>query len=352
MKQKETKFLIVLVILLLVGSSAIVWRENEAYKKHKAYEEAMQALTARLEEAQTAAETINAAYIQAKTDENSRKADPSYRESMVNTTQLPVNAIGDSVMLSAVPALRAAFPNGYFDAAVSRSHYPLLSILQERSYAGTLGDPVVIAIGTNNPVPVEAAHQAVELCGERQVFWITTTNNWQFDNHDMIWSLADDYDNVTIIDWETASADHPEYFGQDGIHMSDEGCTAYVQLIRQTITDRLFALVPDEKTGVLLAGDERMMQTAPYMQDITDLCYCAKPTLAEMRTVLEDWKARDILPAKAYVTGDEEMAVLIRTFIPDTHTVTLPEDTAVDGFHLSEEAAEALAQNIRKEITR
>ncbi|MBR3357729.1 MAG: hypothetical protein IKG46_07840 [Solobacterium sp.] len=356
MKQKETKFLIALVIILLVITGAVVWHENEIYKKEQAHKAALEKLAAELQEDRALVSEINETSLSALEKKAEQQKDPAYHEQVVRTTQLPVNAVGDSVMLDAVPLLQSTFPNGYFDAEVSRSHYPLLDILSSRSYAGILGDPVVIAIGTNNPLPLQAAQQAVELCGDRQVFWLTTTNNWQFNNTDTILSLAETYDNVTVIDWDKASDDHPEYFVWDGIHLTEEGSAAYVQLIRDAVTERLFALRPEEKAGTLLIGDDRLVQTAKYLRDAGEICYLAGDDLSPetVRSYLEDLQNRDIHLRNVLLASDNtDLRNCVAEVFPEYHEITIdakPEDLAADGIHLTDIAAEKLAGQIRTMI--
>ena len=149
---------------------------------------------------------------------------------------LPVTGIGDSVMLGAVRALYETFPNGDFDAAQNRSHFPLMRIVEARTADGTLGDPVVIGIGSNCVLPMDSCRYVVELCGDREVYWLTTTNDWQFHNNDNIRSLGDEYENLHILDWEVYSRDHGEYFYSDGIHLTSEGRRGYAQYILDAIT--------------------------------------------------------------------------------------------------------------------
>ena len=57
---------------------------------------------------------------------------------------LPITGVGDSVMLGATPRLYKTFPNGYFDAKVSRTDYHATELLQEIVNKGMMSDIVVI----------------------------------------------------------------------------------------------------------------------------------------------------------------------------------------------------------------
>jgi hypothetical protein len=39
------------------------------------------------------------------------------------------------------------------------------------------------------------------------------------------------YPNAVLADWYSASVDHPEFFVEDGVHLSIDGQRAYVDLI-------------------------------------------------------------------------------------------------------------------------
>ena len=357
--QPEHKKTLIRIVCCLLAVIFVVLVYQEAERRRIAAEEyraAMALLQEELQEGREIISMINESYTETRMFEKEQRKDPVYQETTVNTTALPVNAIGDSVMLGAVPVLRETFPNGYFDAEVNRSYFPLLNILSSRLEAGVLQEPVVIGIGTNGPLPLWAAQQAVEMCGERQVFWITTNNNYQFYNTDTILSLADTYDNVTIIDWDTASAGHGEYFGGDGIHLTAEGKQAYTDLIRNALTERLFSLIPEEEKGILLIGDDRLQQAAVYLQDMEDVCVYAEEELSadSILAFLKDLREKDILPAHVYcLSADEELVRTLRESIPDLSLIENTDDLerTVDGIHFSASGAEELALRIRKQLS-
>ena len=63
--------------------------------------------------------------------------------------KIPIVGVGDSVMLGATNKLYKMFPNGYFDAKVSRTDYEANKILIDMKNRGLLKDVVVIGLGTN-----------------------------------------------------------------------------------------------------------------------------------------------------------------------------------------------------------
>ena len=90
---------------------------------------------------------------------------------------LPVVGVGDSVMLGAVTSLYETFPNGYFDAAVSRTDYEAAGILQGVKNRGLLGDPIIINLGTNGQCGLACQNDILRVVENRKVFWINVTND-------------------------------------------------------------------------------------------------------------------------------------------------------------------------------
>src|ERR671939_475428 len=43
------------------------------------------------------------------------------------------------------------------------------------------------------------------------------------------------YPNAVLVDWHAVSADHPEFFAEDGIHLTLEGAQAYAKLIASSL---------------------------------------------------------------------------------------------------------------------
>ena len=51
---------------------------------------------------------------------------------------------------------------------------------------------------------------------------------WRDANNSLVAEVAQQYSTVTLIDWNSISMDHPEYFAPDGIHLVPTGVAVYV----------------------------------------------------------------------------------------------------------------------------
>lgn len=148
-------------------------------------------------------------------------------------SNLPILGLGDSVMLGAIDSLYKTFPNGYIDAKVSRTAWEVGNILDSLEKSSTLGNPVIINLGANGDCSNKYRTYLMNRFGNRKIFWINTTNDLKFN--EKIKEFAKDYPNLYVIDWNSYSKDHPEYFVYDGIHLTGKGRREFAKLIYDNI---------------------------------------------------------------------------------------------------------------------
>ena len=148
---------------------------------------------------------------------------------------LPITGVGDSVMLGASPRLYKTFPNGYFDAKVSRTDYHATELLQEIVNKGMMSDIVVIHLGTNGSCGNRCRNQMMNVLGNRTVLWLTVSNDYEVHVNNGIKEFVNSRDNAYLVDWEAAGVGHPEYFAADKVHLNSSGITAYCNVIYSTI---------------------------------------------------------------------------------------------------------------------
>ncbi len=155
------------------------------------------------------------------------------------------SAIGDSVMLGAVEALEQEIPNlGLIEAQGSRQPSAAIDILRQRGAAGQLGDVVVVHVGNNGPFTAQQFDEMMQvLAGVHKVLIVNLTvppdvdNPIAVPNNAVLASGVQRYPNAVLVDWHTASINHPEFLGEDGIHLTLEGVQAYADLIATYLGD-------------------------------------------------------------------------------------------------------------------
>ncbi|MBY6037040.1 acetyltransferase [Fictibacillus nanhaiensis] len=163
----------------------------------------------------------------------SQVEEPKQEKPPVKETRA-VTVIGDSVMIDVTPHLEKAFSKVEVDAKIGRQFREGEEIVRQKKNAGELGEIVVIELGANGPLSDEKLESFIEEIGtEREIYFITTRvpKPWEREVNDTIKSVAAHYKNVTVVDWFSKSESHPEYIGNDGVHLTLTGAEAYANFL-------------------------------------------------------------------------------------------------------------------------
>lgn len=147
--------------------------------------------------------------------------------------------VGDSVMLGASPALRAAFGDrAVVDAEVGRRFPEGSEIVL--AYLKTLpaDADVVIHLGNNSFVrPDDLDALMRRLPAGHRVFVVTVRVplDWQDSVNEILRAAPARYDNISLIDWHAASGGPGLLV--DGAHMNERGMAIYTDLITAALRD-------------------------------------------------------------------------------------------------------------------
>lgn len=159
-----------------------------------------------------------------------------------------VTFVGDSIMVAAKYEMYDLVPDCVIDAQVGRYLVEGIDALYRLDAAGKIYDTVVIGLGSNGPIEYEEGEEVMEILGPgRTVYWVTCYGrylSWQDEVNDIIHELAEDYDNLSILDWSAVAPQHPEWISSgDGIHLTREGTKGYARFVAEGIG----IAVPDEE---------------------------------------------------------------------------------------------------------
>lgn len=171
-------------------------------------------------------------------------------------SKLSVVGIGDSVMLGAINNLYDKFPNGYFDAKISRTAWVANDILKDLKSRNMLGEIIIFNLGANGDCPKSCKDAILNTIGNREIFWINVTNDNEVHVNNTLTKYAENHKNIHIIDWESISKGHSEYFVADGIHLTPEGRTVYTNAIFNEIYNYYLAKYQKEKEEILLKHEQ------------------------------------------------------------------------------------------------
>lgn len=156
-----------------------------------------------------------------------------------------VDAVGDSVMLGAVDALHQEIPNlVLLNAQGSRQPPAAVDVLHQLHAADHLGESVVVHVGNNGPFTNEQFDEMMqELADINKVLIVNLTVPPEVEdpiavpNNAVLADGVQRYPNTVLVDWHSASIDHPEFLGEDGTHLTLEGAQAYAGLIGAYLED-------------------------------------------------------------------------------------------------------------------
>jgi hypothetical protein len=150
-----------------------------------------------------------------------------------------VSAVGDSVMLGAAERLERDIDGRMvMDAEVGLQASAAIDILRWRRTSGQLGGVVIVHIGNNGIFTAEQFDEMMRvLAGVRRVVFVNVNvpRAWAQPNNEVLAEGVRRYPNAVLVDWYSASVDHPEYFVKDGVHLQIGGQRVYADLISRRL---------------------------------------------------------------------------------------------------------------------
>ena len=151
-----------------------------------------------------------------------------------------VTAIGDSVMIGVEPYLKEKLPGITVDGKVGRQMSQATKVINGLKAQGTLGEQIVIELGTNGPFNKEQLRSVLQsLSDAKRVVLVTARvpKGWQDTVNKNIKEAAEEFSNTTMLDWYAASEGKDDYFYKDGVHLKPDGGRYYASLIVEALQD-------------------------------------------------------------------------------------------------------------------
>lgn len=238
--------------------------------------------------------------------------------------KLSIVGIGDSVMLGAVPNLYGEFPNSYFDAKVSRSVWAGNDILEELKEKNSLGEVIILALGTNGDCSESLKIKMIKNSGNRKIFWVTVTNDSKVHVNDKLKKLSKEYDNLYIVDWAEISKGKEEYFYADGIHLTalgrkeytkaiyDSIYQAYVEDYRKQNEEKLQKYEEELKNKITFYGNDLLLNDFEKLHnDFKDANFVAQKemTYEELKEIIKNAVENQTLTHKVVLAFDNQFSL-------------------------------------------
>ena len=151
-----------------------------------------------------------------------------------------VLAIGDSVMLGAVDALRAEMPQLRIEAIKSAQFPEGIARIRAEVARPPAERPevVVLHLGTNgvfDPAQLDDLHRLSHQLDRLVVLNIRAPRPWESFVNEQLAPTAD-WSKVRFIDWHRISAEQPDWLEGDRVHLTKIGGSAYSELIADAVT--------------------------------------------------------------------------------------------------------------------
>ena len=146
---------------------------------------------------------------------------------------------GDSVILGIRNVLASYERIELINARVGRQIGELIEVARtDQKFVAD--SPVVLNLGNNNRLIESDVVELFEIVKDQPRVIVVNTavpRSWRDENNAIIASVSARYPNTTLIDWQMLSANHPEYFASDGVHLNPPGVNAYVSAILEVLKD-------------------------------------------------------------------------------------------------------------------
>jgi hypothetical protein len=152
---------------------------------------------------------------------------------VANERQSPAPlAVGDSVMLGAVPQLRRA---GFeVNARGCRQMSDGLRLLERRRGAGSLPDVVVVALGHNWTITIDDIRRALMILGPERMLGMVTPRGGFAAARAAIGAAGRRWPaRVKVLPWAARSAGKP--WTWDGLHLTPAGARAFARLLSRAL---------------------------------------------------------------------------------------------------------------------
>lgn len=145
--------------------------------------------------------------------------------------------LGVHLRLEVAPCRRLAEPS-----CTVAGYRPQTALELVRARGRALGQVAIVAVGYNDYEHTFArdANQvltALHRAGVRQVLWLTLRANHHayLPMNDTLRELATTTPWLTVVDWNRYSRSHPDWFKEDGLHLTHAGATAMATLLHRTL---------------------------------------------------------------------------------------------------------------------
>jgi len=146
-------------------------------------------------------------------------------------------AIGDSVMIDIATSLHNIYPSITIDAKIGRQVSQAVKLAPNYASFNQPDKAVIIQLGTNGYFTNAQIDTLLKAFSNADIYLVNTRvpRSWEGKVNRALQQKAQEYDNITLIDWHNSAINHPEFFAPDGVHLEQKGIASLTNLIQQAI---------------------------------------------------------------------------------------------------------------------
>ena len=140
---------------------------------------------------------------------------------------------GDSIILGSKAKLALQYPLALVNARVGRQIQELTEVIKA-DISQVKSNTIVLDLGNNNHLTKESVVTLLDLLKNQPHIILVNTavpRVWKDDNNRILAEVGQNYPQLVLVDWNSISLNHPEFFMPDGVHLNDKGSDVYVAAI-------------------------------------------------------------------------------------------------------------------------
>jgi len=157
--------------------------------------------------------------------------------SQINSIKTGLWVTGDSVILGIRSKLAKTQDIALINARIGRQLPELIDSVKT-DQPMVAHSTVVLDVGNNNRITKQDLTTLMELLKNQPKIVLVNTavpRLWRDENNKIISEVIANYPQTTLVDWSGISANHPEFFAPDGVHLIDAGSDVYVASILEAL---------------------------------------------------------------------------------------------------------------------
>lgn len=178
---------------------------------------------------------------QETTTENTESTDENNQETVEensnteNTSSKYKNIVlvGDSISINVSSKFKDRYPNAIIDGKVSRQLYKSADVVAQYSNYDSEDGLLIIMLGTNGTFQSHHIDNLVASFPKSKKMFVNVNmpDSWRDQVNNRLAQYKEEHPGTILVDWYSASKDHPEYFAKDDTHLMNSGVEVLVNLM-------------------------------------------------------------------------------------------------------------------------